>query len=100
VIRISPRSTPDAREGHEGQVLSSKPVLVVVFVVVVFDPGCVGARFVLGRRRRRRRLSLRHCRRDQERRLLQQRASRHPMALPHNWHANIGRGAFWFFGFT
>jgi hypothetical protein len=51
---MSPRSTPDAREGHEGQVLPSKSVVVVVVVVVVggvptvVDPDRVGARPVLG----------------------------------------------------
>jgi hypothetical protein len=54
VIFIPSRSTPDARKGHQGQVLATEVVVVVViFVVVVVptvaDPGCVGARPVLGR---------------------------------------------------
>jgi hypothetical protein len=57
MIFIPSRSTPDAREGQQGQVLASEAVVVfvVVFVVVVVptvaDPGCVGARPVLGHRR-------------------------------------------------
>jgi hypothetical protein len=74
MILIPSRSTPDARKGHQGQVLAPEAVVVVVVVVVVptvDDPGCVGARPVFGRRRWRWRLRRRHCRRNQERRLLQ-----------------------------
>jgi hypothetical protein len=77
MIFVSFRSTPDARKGHKGQVLAREVVVVIVVVVVVVvvptvaDPGRVGARSVLGRRRWRRRLRKRHCRQEQERRLLQ-----------------------------
>jgi hypothetical protein len=49
VISISPRSTPDARESNEGQVLPPEVFVVVVVVVVVVNPGRVGAWLALGR---------------------------------------------------
>jgi hypothetical protein len=76
MIFISSQSTPDAREGHQGQVLPFEGVVVVVVVVpAIADPGGVGAWPVLGHRRWRRRLRRCHARRNQQRSLLQQRAS-------------------------
>jgi hypothetical protein len=76
MIFISSRSTPDAREGHQGQVLPFEAVVVVVVVVpAIADPDGVGAWLVLGHRRWRRWLRRCHVRRNQQRRLLQQRAS-------------------------
>jgi hypothetical protein len=103
VIRVSPRSTPDARKGYQRQVLSPKflVVVVIIVVVVVVDSGRVRSRLVPGRRRWRRRSCRRIGRRNQERRLLQQWALRHKMAVLFAQLARIHRLWAWrCLGFT
>jgi hypothetical protein len=73
MIFIPARSTSDAGEGHQGQVLPFEAIAVVVVVVVfpaIADLSGVCAGLVLGHRRWRRRLPRSHAQCNQERSLL------------------------------